>query len=87
MPPPISSASTLGSSASITASLSETFAPPSTTTYGGAGSVVRRRSLLTSPTISIKPQSRHISAFVMTSPVCSVMNFESWGRNDRRTAE
>src|SRR5690606_38136743 len=34
MPPPTSSLSTLGSSASITASLSETFEPPSTTTYG-----------------------------------------------------
>ena len=32
MPPPMSSLSTLGSSASITASLSETFEPPSTTT-------------------------------------------------------
>ena len=34
MPPPTSSASTFGSSASITASLSETFDPPSTTDVG-----------------------------------------------------
>ena len=37
MPPPMSSLSTLGSSASMTASLSETFEPPSTTTYGCVG--------------------------------------------------
>ena len=37
MPPPMSSLSTLGSSASITASLSDTFDPPSTTTYGALG--------------------------------------------------
>ena len=40
MPPPTSSLSTFGSSAWITASLSETFEPPSTTTYGLLG---RRR--------------------------------------------
>ena len=38
MPPPTSSVSTVGSSASITFSLSLTLDPPSTTTYGLAGS-------------------------------------------------
>ena len=37
--------------------------------------------------VSTTPQSRHIMALVMTSPVWRVMNFESWGLNDRRTAE
>ena len=37
MPPPISSLSALASRLSITASLSDTFAPPSTTTYGRSG--------------------------------------------------
>src|SRR5437763_1014178 len=37
MPPPMSSSSTRGASASITASLSETLEPPSTTTYGRSG--------------------------------------------------
>ena len=37
MPPPTSSRSTLGSRFSITASLSETFEPPRTTTYGRFG--------------------------------------------------
>ncbi len=48
MPPPTSSVSTLGSSASITDSLSLTFEPPSTTAYGRSGSSVRRRSTSTS---------------------------------------
>ena len=47
MPPPTSSLSTVGSRLSITASLSETFEPPSTTTYGRSGSSVSARS--TSP--------------------------------------
>src|SRR5262245_1073911 len=37
--------------------------------------------------ISMMPQLRHIMALVITSPVCSVMNFASCGRNDSRTAE
>src|SRR5450759_5780704 len=52
-----------------------------------SGSLVSRRSLFTSPTISITPQPRHIIAFVMTSPVSSVRNFVSCGRNEVRTAE
>ena len=39
MPPPISSLSALPSRLSITPSLSETFEPPSTTTYGRSGSL------------------------------------------------
>ena len=39
IPPPTSSRSTFGSSAEITASLSETLPPPSTTTYGRARGV------------------------------------------------
>ena len=39
IPPPTSRASTFGSRASMTASLSETFEPPRTTTYGRSGSV------------------------------------------------
>jgi hypothetical protein len=38
MPPPMSSVSAFSSRLSITPSLSETFDPPSTTTYGRAGS-------------------------------------------------
>src|SRR5262249_20712608 len=53
----------------------------------GDGSLVRRRSLFTSPMISITPQLRHIIAFVITSPVSSVRNFDSCGRNEVRTAE
>lgn len=49
--------------------------------------LVRCRSLLMSPTISISPQSRHMTALVMTSPVWRVMNLDACGRNDRRTAE
>ena len=52
IPPPMSSRSTVGSSASITASLSETFEPPSTTTYGRSGSPVRRLSTSTSRSTS-----------------------------------
>ena len=52
IPPPISSLSTLGSRASMTASLSETFDPPSTTTYGRSGSSVSRRSTSTSRSTS-----------------------------------
>jgi hypothetical protein len=37
--------------------------------------------------ISITPHWRHIIALVMTSPVWSVRNFESFGRNDMRTGE
>ena len=44
MPPPMSSLSALPSRLSMTPSLSETFEPPSTTTYGRAGSTVSRRS-------------------------------------------
>ena len=40
MPPPTSSRSTFGSSDSMTASLSDTLEPPSTTTYGRSGSPV-----------------------------------------------
>ena len=53
----------------------------------GSGSLVSRRSLLTSPTISMTPQLRHMVALVMTSPVARVRNFESCGRNEVRTAE
>ena len=42
MPPPTSRRSTVGSRLSITASLSDTFDPPSTTTYGRSGDSVRR---------------------------------------------
>ena len=37
MPPPTTNVSTFGASASMTASLSETLEPPSTTAYGEAG--------------------------------------------------
>jgi len=50
-------------------------------------SLVSRRSLFTSPVISISPQPRHIDALVITSPVCRVRNFESCGRKVVRTAE
>ena len=52
MPPPISSRSTFGSSASITPSLSLTFEPPSTTVYGFSGSFVSRSSTPSSVAIS-----------------------------------
>src|SRR4029077_1390876 len=52
-----------------------------------SGSLDRRRSLLTSPMISMTPQLRHIIALVMTSPVSSVRNFDSCGRNEVRAAE
>ena len=48
MPPPTSRLSTLGSSASMTASLSLTLEPPSTTAYGRSGSPVSRGSTSTS---------------------------------------
>jgi hypothetical protein len=56
-------------------------------TVSPVGSLVSRRSLLMSPTISTAPQLRHIVAFVITSPVSSVRNFDSWGRNDVRMPE
>src|SRR5207244_13136165 len=52
-----------------------------------AGSDVSLLSLLTSPVSSMNPHSRHIVAFVITSPVCIVRNRESWGRNEVRTGE
>ena len=52
MPPPMSSRSTFGSSASMTASLSDTFEPPRTTTYGLSGSAVSRWSTSTSRSTS-----------------------------------
>jgi hypothetical protein len=52
MPPPTSSVSTLGSSASMTFSLSLTLLPPSTTAYGRSGSSVSRRSTATSAATS-----------------------------------
>src|SRR6266508_239282 len=52
IPPPISSRSTLGKSASMTASLSETLAPPSTTMYGRSGLSTSRRSTSTSRSTS-----------------------------------
>jgi hypothetical protein len=48
MPPPTSSLSTFGSSDWMTASLSETLAPPSTTTYGCSGFSEMRLSTSTS---------------------------------------
>src|SRR4051794_9441180 len=48
MPPPMSSRSTLPSRLAMTPSLSETFAPPSTTTYGRRGFSVSRLSTPTS---------------------------------------
>src|SRR5947209_8259382 len=53
----------------------------------GSGSVVNRRNLLTSPTISTSPHTRHMVALVITSPVSRVRNLDSWGRNEVRTAE
>ena len=50
--PPISSRSAEPSRLPMTPSLSETFAPPSTTAYGRSASVVRRRSTLTSASTS-----------------------------------
>src|SRR6266542_1209073 len=52
IPPPISSRSTFGKSASMTASLSETLAPPSTTMYGRSGLSTSRRSTSTSRSTS-----------------------------------
>ncbi len=61
--------------------------PTATADQAGPGlwvSEVSRRSFATSPTISIKPHSRHMATFVMTSPVSKVRNLVPSGRNDKR---
>ena len=64
IPPPMSSRSTVGSSASITASLSDTLDPPSTTTYGRSGSPAQPRQHLDlaqhQPARDVRQPGRHV---------------------------
>src|SRR3712207_7972169 len=68
-----SSESTFGSRASITASLSDTFDPPSTTAYGRSGSPVSRRSTSTRSeehTSELQSRQYHVCRLLLEKKEC-----------------
>ena len=86
MPPPMSSRSTVSSRLSMTPSLSETFEPPSTTTYGRSGSPVSWRSTSTSAHDQVAGGVRQPLRHVVDAGVLAVHRAEPVADVRRRRA-